>query len=147
MWKLIVEGVCRAEGQEPSMYVDGLTHYPPHSECWQQFPDTPPVVDEVQISALAEAQQRLLLMQNTYLQATRDLLALAGRPASEGTWPKLEDTEYVAVRAQAGAANADKAARLGETLAYCLGKLTTAGVSWDDYVWTPELAPYTPVIP
>jgi hypothetical protein len=78
--------------------------------------------------------------ENKYLEATKQLMLLAGETVEEGTWPKLEDTDFATIGLTASVRFPGQAGFLLATLNYTLTTLKY------DYNWAWEQIEYRPEI-
>lgn len=74
------------------------------------------------------------MIENKYLYATKQLLALAGEPEGEYEWKKLEDSEYERIITKAAINDAGMTNILASTIFYCFAQLKwTYNISWDSW--------------
>ena len=71
-------------------------------------------------------------MENAYLEATRGLMLLAGEIVEEGTWPKLEDVQFMSIRRAAMTNNLIVAVELLDTLLYTFPQIIRYGGTWEE---------------
>jgi hypothetical protein len=78
--------------------------------------------------------------ENKYLEATKQLMLLAGETVPDNTWPKLQDTDFATIGLTASINSPGQASFLLSTLNYTLTTLKY------DYGWTWEQIEYRPEI-
>jgi hypothetical protein len=77
-----------------------------------------------------------LTYENKYLQATKQLMQLAGQTVAEGEWPKLSDAEFETVAIAAATANPGMTQVLLATLNWTLTVLKyDLNVKWEEITY------------
>lgn len=89
-------------------------------------------------STIDEFTLRRWELENKYLETTKQLILLAGRP-DPGEWIKLEDTEYEIIAQEATLNNPGVAALLVSTIMYAFFQLKMLNVRWEDIVYHNEI--------
>lgn len=86
-----------------------------------------------------EDQIRQWALENKYLEATKNLILLAGQTPTE-EWPKLEDVEFEQISITAATNNIVMATLLLSTLNYTFFQLKLLGVAWENISYHTNLS-------
>lgn len=84
--------------------------------------DTSPSADDI----------KRMVLENTYLDATKNLILLSGGTVPDNTWPKLEDTDFSNISLLAANNNPALATVLLATLNYTFFQLKMMGWAWEN---------------
>ena len=78
-----------------------------------------------------EDELRRYAFENAYLEATKELIILAGGTVVDGEWPKLEDADFMVTQVTALSANIVAATCALNTLQYTYPQILRYGGTWE----------------